>query len=167
MAKNNHHFVPRLYLKAFQSAEKRIHLYNLKKGLYVEHASLRDQCRRHKFYGPTDDTENALSKLEDLIAPVLRQVIETKTLPIAHPEAVGALFVFIALQIVRTSVAANLVNVGTDKTLKQAYSDDPRFADVNLEDFTFGFENAVLITLKLLPEMIDSLMDLSIVFAGE
>jgi hypothetical protein len=161
MGKNNHHFVPKLYLKAFQSAEKRIHLYNLKKALGVKNASLRDQCRQRKFYGATDDTENALSDLETLISPFLHRVVDTKTLPPKDLETHEALFTFVALQIVRTTAAANAVNVGTDKTIKQVYSNDPRFADIDMEAFRFGFKNAVLMTLELLPLIIDNISDLS------
>src|SRR4051794_25234866 len=111
MPKNNHHFVPKLYLKAFQSAEKRLHLYNLNKSLPIKDASLRDQCRKRKFYGVTDQTENALAHLENLIGPLLHRVVETKPLRATDLDANEALFTFVALQIVRTTVAANAVDI--------------------------------------------------------
>jgi hypothetical protein len=60
MPKNKHHFVPRFYLSAFQSAPQRINILRLGASIGVRDASLKDQCYQHKFYGSTDDIEDAL-----------------------------------------------------------------------------------------------------------
>ncbi len=41
MSKRKHHYVPRLYLQAFRSAPKQLHIYNLARGLAVSNASLK------------------------------------------------------------------------------------------------------------------------------
>ena len=159
MPKNENHFVPHTYLKAFKSACRRIHLYNLKRSLAKEHVSLKQQCRKHKFYGPTQNTEDALCDLENHIGPVLHDIAATKTLSPIGTEAYAILLGFVALQILRTPSAANRVNMLTDKMMKEAYSRDPRFAG-EIETLELAYENAVLMSLKNLPFAIDSISDL-------
>jgi len=161
MAKNNHHFVPKLYLKAFQSAEKRIHLYNLNKSLVIKDASLRDQCRARRLHGPTDHVENMLSSLENDMGPALRQIVTEKTLPAMETEAYEIVLAFVALQILRTPVTANRINVSVDKMTKQAYSHDPRLAAVDMEGLQIGYDNPVLASLSRLPHVIYSMLDLN------
>ena len=110
MVKRKHHFVPRFYLRAFQSEPERIHLYNLKRSLPVENAGLRGQCYRSKFYGSGDDTENHLAKLESCIAPILQSIISRSTLPPLGSEDCLTLLSFVAMQILRTPTSAERVN---------------------------------------------------------
>jgi len=51
MLKNEHHFVPRSYLGAFQSAPRRINVLGVDASREIQDASLRNQCYRHKFVG--------------------------------------------------------------------------------------------------------------------
>lgn len=162
MTKSKHHFVPQLYLRAFQSAPKRIHLYNLNKSVAVENASLRDQCYKRRLYGPTNQTEDNLAVLEGHVAPVLRSIAADSALPLAGSEGQEILLAFVALQLLRTTAAARRVNVGIDKMMKQAYSRDSRLADVDMdiEAVQFGYGDPVLASLHNLPLMMDAISDL-------
>jgi len=160
MSKNKHHFVSKFYLNAFKSAEKQIHLFNLKRLLAIKNASIRDQCYRHKFYGYTDETENYLSILENHIAPLLKSIIQGDILPIEGTEAYYALIAFVSLQLLRTPLAAERINTSIDKMTKQAYSRDPRFSDLDKESFHFGYKDPVLASLKNLPLLLYSISDL-------
>lgn len=160
MAKGKHHFVPQLYLRAFQSKPKRIHLYNLNRSMAVEDASLRDQCYKRRFYGKTDQTENNLAVLEGCIAPVLQSITSNHSLPPYKTEDYDILLGFVALQVLRTKTAAEQVNRSTDKAMKQIHSRDPRFAEVDMDAVKFGFEDPVLLSLRNLQQMLEAISDL-------
>jgi hypothetical protein len=160
MTKSKHHFVPKLYLRAFQSAPKRIHLYNLNTSVAIENASLRDQCYKRRFYGPTDQIEDNLAVLEGHLAHVLQSIAAGNALPAAGSEQHEILLAFVALQLLRTTAAAKRVNVGIDKMMKQAYSHDPRFADADMEAVEFAYEDPVLASLHNLPLMLYAISDL-------
>ena len=118
MSKRRHHFVPRLYLKAFGSSEKQIHIFNLARELAIQNASLRDQCYKHKFYGETDDLEDFLAEIETRVAPILKSIQKDQSLPKRGSEDHAYLFVFIAMQILRTQATASRVNMSADKLTK-------------------------------------------------
>ena len=151
VAKRKHHFVPKLYLKAFESEPRRIQLYNLIASRYVENASLRNQCYRSKFYGQTDSVEDYLMKLEDFIAPVLRSIVTKDTIPPFGSEDFLLLLSFVAMQILRTPTSADRVNRIVDKTIKQAYSSEISTSDSDIEKMRFGFDDPVLMSLRFLP----------------
>jgi hypothetical protein len=160
MSNRKHHFVPQFYLRAFNSAPKRINIYNLTQGREIEGASLRDQCYKHRFYGKTDDLEKHLAYMEGMIAPVLQAIQRDIDLPKPGSEARDLIVVFVALQLLRTSIAAEKINAQTDKMMKQVYRDDPRLAGVDLDAVKVGFKDAVLISLNGLIHMIYALRDL-------
>lgn len=61
----NNHFVPRRYLKRFRSvSERQVALYNLKSGLVVENAPIKNQCSRDYFYTKNPAFETAFTALE-------------------------------------------------------------------------------------------------------
>ena len=155
MGRKKHHFVPKLYLEAFQCASRRIHLYNLNRSLGVRNASLKDQCYRRKFYGPTDQVEQHLSTLEGHVAPLLRSIVTQTALPAEGAEEFQVLLAFVALQLLRTTVAANRINSMVDKTTKQAYSHE-----VDIEAVQVGYEDPVLASLGNVSPMLDAISDL-------
>ncbi len=160
MGKNRHHFVPRLYLKYFQSDPKRIHLYNLKISRGIKNVSLRDQCYKHKLYGLTDHIEDNLSDLEAQIGPVLQSVTVNKILPRKGTEEYIILFILVALQLLRTPRIASRMNTLIDKTIKQVSSHDPRLASVDLDSLRIGFQDPVIESLRFLPQILQNIEDL-------
>src|ERR1700740_3176562 len=105
MPKRRQHYVPRCYLRAFQSSLQRIHLYHLMSSRAIKDVSLRNQCYRHRFYGPTDQVEDRLAQLEGVAAPVLNAICESGEPPDHKTEQHAILLAFVALQILRTPVA--------------------------------------------------------------
>jgi hypothetical protein len=169
MAKKNHHFVPQFYLRAFSNDGRRIHVYNLKHRKPIQHASLRHQCFRHHLHGKTDDLETALSEVENVLAPLVRAVIDTSSLPPENSPDYVHLLLFVALQMVRTTRSAEKSELGIDKMFKQTLRHDPDFKDVDMASFSVRSENPVVGHLTLLLEpAIKSILDLSmyIICAG-
>ena len=160
VAKRKHHFVPKFYLKAFESEPRRIHLYNLHASRFVENASLRDQCYRRRFYGHNDVLEDSLMKLENYIAPILRSIVTKDRIPSFGSEEYLLLLSFIAMQLLRTPTSAVKVNRVVDKMMKQAHSGGASPSDTDVEAMRFGFDDPVLMSLSLLPMMLEAISDL-------
>ena len=160
MPKNKHHFVPRFYLAAFQSAPRRINLLGMDGSREIRDASLRNQCYRHKFYGKTDGIEDALALVENQAARVLKAIHSAETLPADGSEEHGTLLAFVAFQLLRTTVVAERTNTIIDKMTKQAHSDDQRIATAELESAHFGFDDPVLFALGSVPQMLVAIADL-------
>ena len=160
MTKRKHHFVPRFYLRAFESEPGRIHLYNLKGSLPVENAGLRGQCYRRKFYGTSDILENELAKLEGCIAPVLQSIVAKDAIPPFGSDNYLTLLAFVAMQALRTPTSADQVNQIVDKMMKQAHSNGLDSSDVDVDAMRFGFNDPVLMSLRLLQFMWTAISDL-------
>jgi hypothetical protein len=84
---------------------RRINLLNLTGDRLVSGASLRDQCYRHRLYGPDDEIERALSKIEDLTSPILRAARHNLHVPGGGTPERFVLLAFLGLQIARTTGA--------------------------------------------------------------
>lgn len=99
--KNKHHFVPQFYLRNFAVGKGAICLINIATRKAVSEASIKDECYRRKFYGKTDDVEDALKQVETAIAPVIKRVIDGESIPRRSTMHVELLY-FVALQKLRT-----------------------------------------------------------------
>ena len=159
MPKRRHHFVPRFYLGLFESAPRRIHIFNLTASRAIRDASVRDQCHSHKLY-VSDDVEDGLAKIEGGAAAVIREIANGGTLPPGGSDDDEILRAFVVFQVLRTPAAAERFNAFADKLTKQAHAGDPRLADVDLESAKFGFDHAVLMAMTAVPRMLVSTADL-------
>jgi hypothetical protein len=159
MKKSRHHYVPKLYLRNFASAHRRINILNLKKGEFHQDGSLKDQCFRPKFYGKDDDVENHLMNIEGLVAPTLSSIIKGSVLPKPSSDEHKHLLIFVALQILRTGVAADSVAEGLNKVIDNVA---PRDKDMtaNKEAYLTESNEAVLLLLQNYPLIAMCLDDL-------
>ena len=162
MVKRNHHFVPKFYLDAFHSEVRRIHLYNLKSASPIKNASLKDQCYRHKFYGSGDQMEDFLASLENQLAPVLKTVVSSGTLPPIGSQGHACLLLFAAMQMVRTPKQANRLNRITDTVIKQIYSNTANNFDVDIDSVRISLSDPVLLSLENLPTVYSFITDLNV-----
>jgi Protein of unknown function (DUF4238) len=163
VAKVRHHFVPQFYLRAFQSGRNRLNIFNLTNDKLIPDASLRDQCYKRKFHGKTDQLENKLADLENVLAPAFAK-IRDGDFPRVQTQAHSLLITFVALQLLRTSVAATRMNIGVDKLTRKAFDGDPRLEGIDLEQVEVGYENPVFLSLATLEAMIFALDDLQLHF---
>jgi hypothetical protein len=161
MGKRNHHYVPKMYLRAFASSSPRtINLYNLDNRMAVQDASLADQCYVRHFYGETDDIEDGLGDLERLVAPSLHQVISTSQLPAFGTQEYLRLVVFVALQTIRTTRAVDRMNTGIDKFVKQLAGKSAEFKDMDLASMRIGISNAPSYSLGFIEPVLSTMGDL-------
>lgn len=146
--------MPKFYLNAFKSAEKRIHIFNIRRKLAVQDASLRDQCYAHRLYGEDDIVENALSKIEGVAARVIARIIETDSPPDAGSQDHYVLGVFLALQLNRTIAA-----ISTAREMSRAMG-RAAFGDPQAEGFAPSDDEALAMALSAAPRMAETLQDL-------
>jgi len=95
--KREQHYVPQLYLRAFASSPRRIHLYNLRRNVVIQNASIQDQCKKARLHGETDDVENALGFIEGEAATILRQIGTTQEAPRREEPDYKKLLIFLSL----------------------------------------------------------------------
>src|SRR5690242_6913738 len=98
MPKTNHHFVPQFYLRNFSNGRASISLINIAKALAVPTATISGQCYRPKFYGETNELEDAFSDLEGAVAPLIRAIIDGNPLPQLNTSQHLCVFSFLAFQ---------------------------------------------------------------------
>jgi len=73
--KLSHHFVPQHHFRLFTGGKRYVHLASRDGCRFVQFASVRGQCARHKFYGD-ERVEGWLSDLESRHASVYRAVLD-------------------------------------------------------------------------------------------
>ena len=131
----------------------------------IKNVSLRKQCHKTYFYGRDNRHEDTLADWESNMARVMSSIDQTTNLP-HHDEASRILlFLFVALQSMRTVKAAEQVDNMVATIRDRVYSDDPR----DRQDFDRsyvgktlrGFENTPENLLSFVPELLESFLDLN------
>jgi hypothetical protein len=117
MSKTKHHYVPRFYLKWFASKPRRVNVYTLGSQRFLKDVSLKDQCQRPRFYGKADDVEDDLMKLETIVSPALREIVEDSKLPDIGSMQHTHVLLFAAFQLSRTPMAATAMSEGFNKMI--------------------------------------------------
>ena len=117
MSSQRQHYVPRFYLKSFESAPRRLHLYNLKMSQPIANVSLRDQCRRHNFYGSEGEAEKLLAATENEWDRIVTSIKRDRRLPRSDSSDERLMFLFVAAQALRTKKTSDqyaraLANIG-------------------------------------------------------
>lgn len=158
MEKNQQHFVPQMYLRAFACAPRRINVFSLSENKPIRDASIKHQCSSRHFYGDDVRVENAIAQLETGAAPVLRSICETTRVPSAGTLEHLLLIAFVALQSLRTNAVAENTNDMIDKIMHQAYKDGPRATD--FDEYFVGYEKPARAAIQPLALMIHGLDDL-------
>jgi hypothetical protein len=161
MPKRRQHYVPKFYLRAFQSSPLRINLYHLASRQSFKDASLRDQCYSHNFYGPSPEIEDRLGELEGLAAPVLQAICKSGEPPVLGTEQHRVLLAFVGLQILRTPVARKNIKDSWVKLDNQIFGDSEPSPGSNLQRFSPADDHqALALQIKLAPQYADALADL-------
>jgi hypothetical protein len=161
-AKRRHHYVPRFYLKAFSSDApqdpRRIHLFNLRRSLAVQGASLRDQCYAHRLYGEDDTLEDAFATIDGLASQVIARIRLSRKAPaFGHPDHF-VLMVFIAYQMARTEASIAKTKLGMERMEHAAFDGKGPPAEWGKSE-----DQAMELSLSSAPLVAESLRDLALV----
>jgi len=162
MPKLRHHFVPQFYLRYFASNPSRIHLHNLNHSRSIANVSLRDQCYKHRFYGDTDELEDAIAGLESHFAPTLQKIITSNNLPRSNSTGRLLLLFFISLQWLRTSRSVNQQNSMVETYLKQVLRHGFDTTNVDLDSIRFSKSRPAVTSVRFTPIIVDAISDLQL-----
>lgn len=161
----NHHFVPQFYLRLFASDRrfspkpKLINLYNIKRNMFIENASIRKQCYKRKFYGETDEIEKTLAEFENLYSILLSIITKVEGLPPKGSIAYSHLLFFTLLQKFRTKHHADIQNEMFDGIMKATYYDHEMFKDFDLDKYKIGIQDTILLSLSVLSAELATTID--------
>lgn len=155
----------RLQLFSVNKNDSQIGLFLLKNQLFIKAAPIKTQARLKYFYGEDGFLEDELSKLETQVAPYLKQIIKTNTLPRKNEIMYLQLLTFCLVMANRTNDAAEQVKELTDKLVRELMSYDEKLKN-KLEDVRFYPKNpaalAIEATMNKLPLALDLKMKLLI-----
>lgn len=81
--KKNQHYIPKFYLRNFsyQGNGNQIGIFNMMNDLYFPTAKLKTQGSKNFFYGTDGIVENKLADIEGELARVIKQIVDTKSVP--------------------------------------------------------------------------------------
>lgn len=153
MATNkNQHFVPRVHLKAFATAEgsDAINLYNVDRDKVVLGAPIKHQCSRDYFYGRDQALDDAIQTVEREYGRVIRGLLTPHT-TLAKEDHV-TLIIFWHLQYLRTEAASR-------RSVEML--DDLRTV-VGIDQQTYGMaiKDAVQVAMRVFAQTIHQMTDL-------
>ena len=142
-----HHYVPQFYLRAFSSDDRRIGLFNFERKLFVENASIKQQCSRRNFYAFAPGLEDAFGEMEGGAASILRRIRTENALPTSEEERF-ALLTFIIFQNLRTAASEDRIVKMTDHMAKMMLQGSPEVASIDLERLTISTSDPIALTLS-------------------
>lgn len=126
----NQHYVPQFYQRLFSSdtKHKTIGAYAIKQGKYIPAAPIKNQSSGDYFYSDNQKIEDALGKMEEMAALVIKNIIADPKV-ILSKEDWYTLYVFTFMQIGRTLDRANFLQETANasaKTLLKKYVEAKR-----------------------------------------
>lgn len=160
--KNEHHFVPRFYIKRFSVDQRRINIFHLGHGRTFLGASIRGECKAHKLYGWDERIEDALMDLEGVTAGLLRQIDATDKVPMLGQSDYQMLLMFLLLQRGRTIEAANSNDTMTDFYFKVLAEEKAKKDGIDLSLVKVANEYGVALPLKIAAEISVSIRHLDV-----
>ena len=120
--KRNQHFVPQFYLRIFQSAPRRINLYDLHKLEPRKDVPIKGQCYQRDFHGKDSPIEDKLSQVEGVLAKTLQTIANTQKLPSSGSAEYVGLVIFACLQYLRTHSRTEAMKQMFTKFVERAYN---------------------------------------------
>lgn len=117
-----HHYVPKMYMRLFGGDDDRVGVFVLETGKFVPAAPIGGHAFKDYFYGKDPSTELALGRLENKVAPVLRELAGGGRPPSVGSELHELLMFFLGVQHSRTMSAATHHDEAIDKSAKMVLS---------------------------------------------
>ena len=154
--KRNQHFVPQFYLRIFQSAPKRIHLYDLGRMEPRKDVGIKGQCCKRYFHGKDSKIEDALCELEGTSAKMLQSIANTRKLPPRRNKAYLDMLTFACLQDLRTQKRTVAFDHMLHKLLGRAF----KGMDEVPEGIVLDHLELITLSLSMIPDALEQISDL-------
>lgn len=161
--RKNQHYVPKLLLRHFSNDlnKKLINIFNPNTLFYRTNCPLDSQCQKDYFYGKDGILEEYFSKLEGKVAPIIANIIKTKSLSEIKQPYYDLLFEFCILLSFRTQNDAEQINEMINKTLQEFIKYDKRFP-VKDKELIFKLNNAPARLILMLLSRLNEANDLGL-----
>lgn len=159
--KKNQHYLPKFYLRNFSYSgnNKQIGLFNLKGNFYFDKAKLKTQGSKNFFYGYDGVIEDKLSEIEGILAKIIKNIIETESLPSKESPDHIVLLSFVALTHLRNPAAIKEMKDSQDSIKKRILELDPLTDTKFIPEFDHN--EAIKISLSTVPHVVKIMSDLS------
>ena len=157
LTSQDHHFVPKFYLKAWSDARnpRTIHLYNIPKEV-VTQGPWKDQCQRSNYYGRMEKT--VLQMSDNRSSKVIRNILRNRQIPkrqVYDDVWFLDLIQFVAMQRTRVPAQADDTKATIEESLEWAFE-----ATGGPSGFTFEQPMPQLSSMKYGMGMIEYMDDL-------
>ncbi len=131
--KKRQHYVPQFYLKNFSETKSSISTFNLEKKILIKNASIRDMCKKEKFYGDDNKVENFLNdEIEQKSADIIKRIIETNEFPTSQDDLIK-LLMFILVSEARNLKSGDSTSKLYDFFAKKMLEGDPEFNKLDID----------------------------------
>ena len=170
----NQHYVPQFYQRFFSAdpKQKTIGAYAIKQRKYIPTAPIKSQSSGDYFYSDNQDIEDALGKMEEIAANVIKQIIADPKVKLSKEDNY-TLYAFTFMQIGRTLDRANFLQESANASAKtilkkivEAKRNSPNAAEVELltddvlDAVNFNLGNAAMFSLGQHASMVNTCIDL-------
>ena len=156
VSKRNQHFVPQFYLRIFQSAPKRIHLYDLGRMEPRKDVGIKGQCYKRYFHGKDNKVEDALGELEGTSAIMLQGILDARKIPQRRNKAHLDMLTFVCLQHLRTQKRTRAFRHILLKSLRHAFNDMGEIP----EGIVLDHLELITLSLSMIPAALEQISDL-------
>ena len=106
-------------------------------------------------------------RLESLIAPTLDRMRQTGSVPKRGSNDHANVISFIALQLQRTTVAAQKINDSTDQLMKIVLRERAKSQGVDLTRVEIGLQHPVMLAMLMMADLLPALSDLRLLLAED
>lgn len=160
--KKKQHYVPKLLLRHFSENrnKKTIGIFNPDNDFFRQKCSLDSQGKEDYFYGKDGVVEDFLGGIEDTVAPIIQNIIDTSTVPKKGSDDHQILFLFCFQMAYRTKNASEMLSSSVENILDEIYKYDKDFQRFREAGVVFSFDNAPAFSLGILGETIYKAYDL-------
>ncbi|WP_321480062.1 DUF4238 domain-containing protein [uncultured Bacteroides sp.] len=159
--KNNQYYIPKFYLRTFSYKEnkKQIGIYNHTNKFYFQTAPLKTQGSKTFFYGEDGKIENALSKIESILAKEISKIIKSREIPKYNSDGHKLLLYFAALTYLRNPIAIEGI-INSRKAVEERILEMD--SKVNIDDLTpkITHEEAIEMSLSIINDIANYISDL-------
>ncbi|MCB9234842.1 MAG: DUF4238 domain-containing protein [Bacteroidia bacterium] len=159
--KKNQHYIPKFFLRNFSylGNRKELGIFDLNNSFYFQRAKLKTQGSKNFYYGMDGKIEAWLEKVETNLAILVQEIIKTKKGPQKFTPEHRMLLAFVSLTHLRNPIPIRNIIESFEKVKQKALELDP---NANVDELLpkVNHEKAVEVSLSMLTELIDIMLDL-------
>ncbi|NSB14122.1 DUF4238 domain-containing protein [Clostridium beijerinckii] len=115
------------------SQRKGISIYRISSSNFIENSPIKTECSKDYFYSTNLKYENNLQDIEGYASTVIGEIISTSELWNHHSENKGTLLMFLMLQVYRTEISTEELNVYINEIGKGLLHNEKFYGNLDME----------------------------------